>query len=908
MSVFMTQQKDRRQDSQLRSAIDRVRAGLQHSNDIHTIFQKTLIEVCRITDSALGFVVEKKSSANQADVIQLVVQHNTVPLPANEDHWRTGQTDPDYLPRAFACLNSVFANGTGTVLSSADLTYIDNKLFGWPKLKQALAIPILDRQKAVAVLVLANAKNPYHTHQIKRCWPLLTNVVCLRRVVLGRLENESEQSETSKRERDWRRLFEHVQHNSALGVVTIDSQLQICHINPETEKIFGYKNIDIVGKDIGLLFPERFPQQHRIQTFANGPDLSGRGCNRTLVGQRQDESTITITTTVLPFTEQGQQYYLLTFTDDTEVNSIRAEQEAQTQRFKAVSDLAPIGILQTNIQWEALYANDRWCEISGLAQSEVLGMGWINGLYHEDVNHTLESLRGAITEGREFDGECRFQTPLGDIVWVELHARPMFTGRGDISGFIATLTDCTYRHITEIKLRTMAERDSLTGLANRALFQDRLQHALQRADRHGSVALLCLDLDGFKNVNDTLGHDNGDLLLVEIAKRLTSCVRHEDTVARVGGDEFLILMEGLGNANIAAEVSEKILQRMERPCNLANQEVFISTSIGISFAVGRQGTDYKTLLKQADIALYRAKAEGRNNFQFYSPELEGASKDRLYLGNCLHRALDRAEFEVFYQLQANVHSQRIVGTEALLRWKHPERGLLPPKDFIPLLEESGLINAVSRWLWYQAFQDHKRWIDQGLLGENCRVSVNLSPRQLRDPQLVRGLESAIKDAGISGHSVVVEITESALIEECSHTIDILQSLKALGIQIALDDFGTGYSSLTYLKRFAIDTIKIDQTFIRDVLTDPEDAAITQAVLALASSLNLTVVSEGVDKAEILALLNRWGCDHFQGFFLNRPAPASIIEKLLRSRLNSSVVPMDKPTPKPSSENTIKSHK
>lgn len=886
----MSEQRDRRHDCQLREAINRVRDHVSSADGCCTIYQHTLDELCVISQSAIGMVVGLRRSDNHGPKFELLC------LSGTNEKQSALLTNPDlvaklqHLEKQLCFVEQVFTDCQSVVYSDGELSHIDPKAQLWPTFKQALAVPLIDHHTVVAVMLLFNADKNYHSEVAKRCRPLLTTAVCLRRVVQNCESFNNTDPANTEQDLDWCDLFHAVERYSPLGMVVIDKEFKITRFNPEAEKVFSIPGNDALGRTIDEFIPERFAHQHRIKTFTQMPSVAGRSTRMTLIGRRTDGKDIPLYVNILPFTDQDEINYLLTITDDTEISAIKAEQEAQTQRFKAVSDLAPIGILQTNMQWEAQYANDRWCDICGLSKEEVLGMGWINGLYHEDVSHTLETLRNAVIEGLEFDGECRFQTPLGDIVWVELHARPLFTPKGEINGFIATLTDCTYRHITEHKLRLMAERDSLTGLANRALFQDRLQQCLKRVDRHGSLALLCLDLDGFKNINDTLGHDSGDLLLTEVAERLVSCVRDEDTVARVGGDEFMILMEGLKNANIAAEISEKILSKLETPFNLGKQEVFISTSIGISFAVGQQGVEGKTLMKQADMALYRAKAEGRNNFQFYAPELEGASKDRLYLGNCLHRALDRSEFQVFYQLQAEVDGQRIAGSEALLRWNHPERGLLPPKEFISLLEETGLINPVSRWLWYQAFADHKRWIDQGLLDKDCTISINLSPRQLRDPQLAHSFEAAMVSADLPGSSVVAEITESALIEESSHTGEILQSLRSLGVHIALDDFGTGFSSLTYLKRFAIDTIKIDQTFIRDLLTDPEDAAITQAVLALARSLNISVVSEGVENHETLALLEQWGCDYFQGYYLNKPSSAEDITALLESSSMPHLLP------------------
>ncbi len=567
-------------------------------------------------------------------------------------------------------------------------------------------------------------------------------------------------------------------------------------------------------------------------------------------------------------------------------------QEEKTQQFKAISDLAPIGILQTNAQWEAVYVNDRWCEICDVAHADLLALGWINAIHNDDMTSTLEALRLAIKAGKELNHSCRMQTELGELVWVELHTRPLFSRSGKVDGFLATLRDITYRHKEEEKLRQLAEMDPLTGMANRALFQDRLQHAMESIGRHGALVLLCLGLDGFKIINDTLGHDAGDSLLQEVALRLKSCVRQADTVARIGGDEFAILMEGVKIASIASDISAKILEALALPFEIHQQEVFITTSIGITLADKDHNSDPRSLFKQADISLYRAKAAGRNNFQFYSPEMERESRNRLYLGNSLHRALERNEFEVYYQLQSTVAGREIVGAEALLRWQHPDKGLLAPKNFISFLEETGLINSVSRWLLYQAFSDHHAWQTKGLMSQGSHISVNLSPRQLREANLLDTFKGALKNANLNGDMVVAEITESALLDESSMVKDTLRNLKDIGIKIALDDFGTGYSSLTYLKSFPIDYIKIDQSFILNLLNDPEDKAITQAVIALARSLNMTVIAEGVENLDVLSQLEHWGCECYQGFYLNKPICSSDIITMLTNVNDKKIIALN----------------
>lgn len=502
-------------------------------------------------------------------------------------------------------------------------------------------------------------------------------------------------------------------------------------------------------------------------------------------------------------------------------------------------------------------------------------------LFHpEEAEEIIKELHFSISGGREFVRECQLKRGQG-YTWAMLHATPIIDKHGVIKGLIATISDFSKQHEAEERLRDLAEKDPLTGLSNRACFFDRLNHALMRVERHGSLALLALDLDGFKHINDTLGHDVGDFILVEVAKRLSTSLRNEDTICRVGGDEFLLIIEGLEDATIIASLAEKLLRILAEPYMIGAKEIFISTSIGISFSVSGRKTTGKNLLKQADLALYRAKDAGRNNYQYYSPELEQASRKKLELTNDLHRALGKQEFEIYYQAQLDTQTNRIRGFEALLRWQHPETGLMSPTEFIPLLEESGLISNVSNWMCLASFKQLKQWIDAELLGPDAVMAVNISPRQFYDEHLVTHMHSATLDANISPANVVIEVTERLLLKEHTLIIKHLEEFHALGFKIALDDFGTGYSSLSYLKKFPIDIIKIDRSFIKDIDTDESDSLITKAVIKLGESLGLTVLAEGVDSEKILSLLKLWHCEEYQGFLINQPLPASKVTALCK---------------------------
>ena len=416
-----------------------------------------------------------------------------------------------------------------------------------------------------------------------------------------------------------------------------------------------------------------------------------------------------------------------------------------------------------------------------------------------------------------------------------------------------------------------AHYDSLTGLANRALFRDRLGRAQLRAARNEQhLGVMLLDIDRFKGINETLGHDAGDFLLTGVAERLRECVREVDSIARFGGDEFAIILEGLVQGESAAIVAERILASVARPFEVAGREVFVTTSAGIAIYPD-DGADVSALVKNADSALFGAKAQGRNTYRFYTPDLNARALERLSLETGLRRALEREEFVLYYQPRVELASGRLLGAEALLRWIHPEHGLVPPGSFIPLAEESGLIIPIGEWVVRAACAQSRAWQEAGY--RPLRIAVNISARQFAHRALRDTVASALQDSGLDAAHLEIELTEGLLMEHTDTVLATLGDLKAMGLLIAIDDFGTGYSSLSYLKRFPIDALKIDQSFVRDITTDANAAAISAAIVALARTLRLNVIAEGVETREQAELLLSQGCAEGQGYLYSRPLPA-----------------------------------
>jgi diguanylate cyclase (GGDEF)-like protein len=454
----------------------------------------------------------------------------------------------------------------------------------------------------------------------------------------------------------------------------------------------------------------------------------------------------------------------------------------------------------------------------------------------------------------------------------------LLKGHGD-GGLIArSIRYSIERKRSEERLAYMAQYDHLTGLTNRALFQDRLEQALARAKRSGAlVALMFLDLDRFKAVNDTLGHGTGDLLLKKVAERLEGSVRETDTVARIGGDEFSIILEGLTEAQDAALVARKIIDKLVQPFVLDGHEVFVTTSIGIAVYPSSNGD---SLLTDADSAMYCAKEQGRNTYRFHTPEMNAQVRERLNMESKLRRALDQEEFLLYYQPQVDLTTGMIVGTEALLRWQHPELGLVSPGKFIPVLEDIGMIVRVGEWVLQTACRQSKAWQRDGF--PPLRMAVNISARQFSRRDLIDTVASVLTETGLDPNYLELEITESLLMEDIKANSRLLDELKTSveGLRVSIDDFGTGYSSLSYLKTFPIDLLKIDQSFIRDITTNSDDAAITTTIIVLAHNLRLKVIAEGVETEEQMTYLREKGCDEAQGFYFSRPLPADEFTKLL----------------------------
>ena len=574
---------------------------------------------------------------------------------------------------------------------------------------------------------------------------------------------------------------------------------------------------------------------------------------------------------------EGEKSLVCIAKDNRAQRDTEAKLRVSEERFRGAFENAPIGMLLTDTDGYIFQANHFAVEALAYPEAEMAG-SHISRLVPTQERQSLKETfdRLLYRSGNVHRSERRMLCKDSIEIWTNFHVVLQRSETGDPLYFIVQLADITEMKRNEERMERMAFYDTLTDLANRRLFGNRLEQAIAHATRtDGYAALLYIDLDQFKRVNDTLGHEAGDQLLREVARRLTHCVRAEDTVARPGGDEFTILLYDIASPGDAGNVAEKILARLRAPITIADNQLIVTPSIGITI-IPTDSVHPNILTKNADLAMYRAKERGRNNYQFFAEEMTTKAQSRLRIENELRQALESNRFELFYQPKVRLADQRITGVEALIRWHHPERGLLTPDKFISVAEDSGVIVGIGAWVIQQGCIAARDLTAQ--TGAPIQVAVNISPRQFRDPNLVNTVRRCIREAGIDAGQLEIEITESMLMDDEEAAAFTVERLHELGIKVAIDDFGTGYSGLDKLKRFPIDTIKVDRSFVMDIPGNADDMAITAAVISMAHRLKLAVVAEGVETPEQLKFLSDHDCEYGQGYYFSRPLPFAEIQR------------------------------
>ncbi|MGB4072456.1 EAL domain-containing protein [Pseudomonas sp.] len=561
--------------------------------------------------------------------------------------------------------------------------------------------------------------------------------------------------------------------------------------------------------------------------------------------------------------------------------SLRKVQEQQQQLSATVFEAASEGIVILDPDYRLLSVNQAFSQVTGYRQEEVVGHSVMSLISSGDSRRQYQLIRLELERNGSWRGELIETRKNGELYpqWLQLNV--VRDNQGNVSHIVGFFADLSSRREAEERLRYLSHYDELTGLANRSLFRERLHEASQRSRQTGrSIALLHIDLDRFKLLNDSLGHEVADQLLRQISRRLSQAVPEADTLARLSGDEFAILLDSYGSLSSLARLASRLLSKLRVPMTVGGHELVVSASLGISL-LPDNAREISALVSQANMAMQHAKHLGGNTFQFFTDNLQACTLERLQLENQLRKAIDENQLEVFYQPKLCLAADSLNAAEALVRWRHPTLGLVPPSDFIGLAEETGLIGAIGEFVLRQACQQARAWQQQGLA--QIRVSVNLSVHQLRQGNLLSLVRQVLDETGLAPQFLELELTESQLLDNVESVIATFQQLRNLGVKLAIDDFGTGYSSLSYLKRFPVDYVKIDQTFIRDLSVGGEDAAITRAIIAMAHSLDLKVVAEGVETQAQMDFLKSQRCDEIQGYLISKPVEAEQFAQLLREQ-------------------------
>jgi len=661
------------------------------------------------------------------------------------------------------------------------------------------------------------------------------------------------------------------------GILLTDAECSIAMANAKAEIIFGFSRAELIGQSMKMLIPEICQEKYLVQWDAHREGQQTQSVGREVWARRQDGSAFPAEVTLGQLhTDQGPMT-IVAVRDITERKQREEERDRLAAILEGTSDL--IGIVDTDLK--PIYINQAGRAMLGLGQTEDISALHIEQFHPPQVFKTL--LMEGLAEA-ESAGVWRGETELVNRSGNKIPLSQVIIAHKGVDGRVAywstVARDIAEQKQYEAMLKFQATHDPLTALPNRSLFRERLEQAMLRAQRTGGlVAVLLVDLDDFKDVNDTLGHDIGDELVKMIGARLKGALRQEDTVARLGGDEFAVLLPHVGDPLSAGQKAQVLLDAIAQPCQIENHYIFISASIGITL-YPNDGNDVHGLLRNADMSMYKAKEEGRRKFQFYTAEMNARLREKLEIVNDLRKALDQSEFTLHYQPRVNLVTGRICGVEALIRWQHPKKGSISPDKFIPIAEETGLIIPIGEWVFRTACTQAKAWCDKGLPFN--RMAVNLSARQFAQPGLVEVVAAIVEQTGLSSRILELEITESMLMRDQSVATEVLDRLKQMGIVLAVDDFGTGYSSLSYLKQFPLDYLKIDRSFVRDLIEDPDDARIVEAIIVLAHSLNLGVIGEGVETPEQVAFLKARHCDEMQGYYFSKPASADDVEAMLRT--------------------------
>lgn len=857
---------NRRTDHQLKQSISNLEKLLVSTQGADTILSRCLQELGHLLKAEFGYVCEVQ------------------PMEGGNVHWGLagyGSLDTNFeLEPAITTARTIphallFQFRSGRFIASDDgLPEGHPALTGDHSINNVLCIPLADVRNLYGVIYLCNLPENPENLVTERLRPFVTAACCLLRMSWSQTlkqkcpEPVAKSSEVSM-EKSFNSLFN--------GVVLVDGHGKIIRCNRAASEILQFPRGQVSGRSVEEFF------DYSVVSLLNGTGLLKASAEskaalsviRGITVRSANGSEKLADLRVFPCGFFGSDCRGIVIDDISDQMRSASEFREAQQRLRALTTLAPVGILQLNRAWECTYANDTWCDFVGMTADEIMGGGWVNALHQLDCDRFLDSVRKEAAGHGRYTGDIRFQTPLGDVRWASVSACMLYDETGAVDGLLMTQSDITDYLRKEQRLREIAEHDQLTGLTNRTSFHARLTSALEESERYGPVALMFIDLDNFKHINDTLGHDAGDELLIQVAQRLRDQIRKVDTISRVGGDEFTVILTHLSNQTAVKMVAEKLLKALAEPFSLGERNVYVTCSIGI--AVVEEMTDRKQFLKQADIALYKAKESGRNQYRFYTSELNRDAHMMMSLRQSVKASVEE-DFNVVFQPWFSALSGEMIGIEALTRWNTDVGNNVSPSVFIKQIEESGLIIDFSRWLFDEVFRQSQQWREQ--LEKGLKISINLSERQFLNNELTDEIFILARKYKMEPSWFVLEVKEKALLADPEKAASALDNLNRQGFSIHLDDFGTGYSALMHLQNMPICCIKIDQTCVADLMSLESKQRIMRAVLSLADSLELGVIAEGVEDKDTSDWLLEHGCVLQQGFVFSPPVEPVEISGIL----------------------------
>lgn len=682
-------------------------------------------------------------------------------------------------------------------------------------------------------------------------------------------------------------LYRKIVETAPDALLVVDGAGRMLVVNAQVEALFGFPREQLLGQDIDLLIPERFHvhHSHHRRRYFQSARLRPMGTGLELYGRRRDGVEFPVEISLSPLNVGEQPLVSVAIRDISERKAALEAWFADRERAEITLNSIGDGVISTDVEGRVTYLNPVAETLTGWSLEEAQGRPLAQVFRLTDCVTGLpvtSPVEEPIAQDRIEPANTNWilsrrdgaETPIEDSI------APIHDRAGRVTGAVIVFHDVGEARAVALQMAHLAQYDYLTGLPNRMLFHDRLQQAIALAQRHHNrLAVLFLDLDRFKYINDSLGHAIGDLLLQAVASRLLACVRGADTVSRQGGDEFVILLSEIEYVEFAALTAQKLLQALTVPYLIERHEISITGSIGISIYPD-DSRDAGVLMQNADTAMYYAKEHGRANFQFFKTEMNERSVERQFLEQHLRLALQRREFILHFQPKINLETGAVTGVEALLRWQQPERGLIAPARFIPVAEDSGLIVPIGQWVLREACVQAQTWRLAGL--PPLVMAVNISAVEFRARRFLDGVRAILEETGLPAHCLELELTESVLMHDAQTSDLVLHALKDMGVRLAIDDFGTGYSSLSYLKRFPIDVLKIDQSFVRDIATDSDDATIVSAMIGMGRNLKQRVVAEGVETPEQLEFLQGQHCSEGQGYLLGPPLAALECARMLRA--------------------------